>query len=686
MDFEWGQSAARALKLKNGDVIELQKLEIEKDCTDLTKWDALFTLLDEKYNELYAKNPKSIDKDFKLLVADCFSRFLQKFPYLKRYWSLWQIFEFKLNGIEKSLEVLSKSVRSFPTSIELWVEYLTALTTQIDSKTHAKSSSQEEFIRLQYNQAIKYNGYHYNSHPLWDKIIHFENLINPNSEILLNIYLKLLTIPLYQYSQYYKQFGEINKKFDVNKVIPSDILKDYVSKFNKKRTQELSMIERHQIIDDYCDKVTAVTQQKVLAKWNYESSITSPDFSFELLKINPDYSKWIEYINFELEALKKSETDVELVKSVFERALVPNCFNSDLWLKYFAFLSTLDLEKIVENTKLLYLRAILIIPLLETKVRFSYVKFLLSNENHTEALEYLTGFISDIKNPPVYLKKQFLDSLKLILNILFTKLKPEIFERLLLLLIQRYFDKGKKSEKFEIPKTKIHDDLKIYVTLLPKYTNSDSIDLVIMLYLRCIVSINRDDEVLQVRKFYNQYSQETVLQSSTSFWAFYVEYEGMIHYNMTNLNAIIHHIKTKTTLPQITIESFIDLANDIYLANLKQTFDAGNQIIDSVLYKDNDVSKSFTHNENLKKRLANNLIAKEAKSLKSVNNTEDVLKLVRKHALHPGVPMHSSPDITNKCSSKDNWTSILENNVTVPPLPLFQNVEKAALPVSFPNE
>lgn len=686
-EIEWASTKGRAARLKGSDPIEAAKLEIEKDATNLTKWDKLFQILDEKFTELYTEDKSQIDEGFKQTVYESYQLLLTRFPYLVRYWISWQIFEFKLSGVDKSIDILSKSVQSFPTSIELWVEYLNALITQVD---WLKKHDQVEFIRLQYIEAIKYNGYNYNGHPLWDKIIEFETLVDDSSEVLLNLYLMVIKIPLYQYSQYYKQFAEINKKFDINKVLPHDELHSYVVKFNKSKPQELSMIERHQIIDDYMDKISVITQLQVLAKWNFESTITNHEFLLEILNENPDYTTWIQYLDFELDSFKQGKSCQQSVANLFERALIPNCYNSRLWLKYLAFVSSLQSEDKFDIAKNIYLRAMNIIPLLDTLVRVNFAKFLVKYNKFEECLEFLIGMLSELKNNRIYLKKPFLESLQFLLNVIYIKLREHKFEKLLHIIIERYFDKKEKGiEKLlsdDVLTDADEDPLKPSIDLLPRLINNDSICVIILLYLNTILASKVDNKTLILRKFYNRYSNEHALKSSISFWKFFVEFEGLINYNLTNLNNVMFHVKTKTCLPQVVIESLIDLHYDILSANLNLCYSTGPHIVDPILKRDNDISKSFVHNQFIKKRLSSNLVTKEAKALKTNNVEEEILKIAKGHSFHPGIFVDKTPDITNKFVKLGHWVNLNEDNLSVPPFPMFKNVEKASLPINFPSE
>lgn len=77
---------------------------------------------------------------------------------------------------------------------------------------------------------------------------------------------------------------------------------------------------------------------------------------------------------------------------MFERALIPNCFDEDLWLKYIKFIDGLGIsdEKKCELERDIYIRAnAKFIPLNQCKVRKLYAYFLLKQNDIDSAVEYL---------------------------------------------------------------------------------------------------------------------------------------------------------------------------------------------------------------------------------------------------------------------------------------------------------
>lgn len=154
-------------------------------------------------------------------------------------------------------------------------------------------------------------------------------------------------------------------------------------------------------------------------------------------------------------------------------------------------------------------------------------------------------------------------------------------------------------------------------------------------------------------------------------------------------------------MPKAILDSFIDLNYEIVSANLSEIFDNNantGRSDDTLIMYDNDISESLIVNSSGRKRLSNNNYIiqelEEAKLAKSqnkyesgqplVNREEELLKIIRKHADHPGILVDHTPEISNKIMNEGNWVSLDKDVVDVPNFPTFKNVEKASLPIVYP--
>lgn len=717
------------------DTWKVQEQDINENPNDISKWDLLFKSFDDKFEELYdEQNVESINDEFKKFVYRSYSELLHRFPYLTNYWKDFLIFEYKLNGADASINVLSKSVDNFPHSIDLWTDYMSALITQYEGTSEtSKQKEQIDFIRIQFDKALAYNGQHFLSHPLWDKLLEFETSINgENEEISREIFLsclKVIRIPLYQYAQYYKKFMEINKRFSINDIFSMEqdkdlLIEEYLDRFNKSSIEELSLIEEHQIIDDYSYKIFTKTQAKVNEKWIYESAITVTEFSLENYnQIEEESKKWMNYLNHEIENYRSLENEnkdksrqYEYVINIFERSLIPLCLNGNVWLKYLAFINTLHFKSEIkyEKMKAIYDLAInRFVPLDDNYIRFSYGiffmkynKFDLSNELFFELIK-LFGALGSSK---VYQKNDYLEAVSSLIKLWSQVLDESKTTNVLEELIDNYFEKADRyskrpgaaesnKEKDENSKEFTFDDS--YVKILEKLLNDESICVIIDFYLNYLMKYLTPSTHIKIRKFFNRYYKESALQKSVKFWKFFIEFEGLVHHNMINLKKIVRHIQYNTQLPKSILDSLIDLNYDIVSSNVSEIFDTNantGRSDDTLIMYDNDVSESLIVNSSARKRLSNNnyliqeleemKIAKSQNKYESgqplVNREEELLKIIRKHAEHPGIIVDHTPEISNKIMSQGNWISLDKDVVEVPNFPTFKNVEKASLPVVYP--
>lgn len=708
--------------------------EINRNPNDISKWDLLFKSFNDEFEELYdEQNIERISDEFKKLVYRSYSRLLHRFPYLTNYWKDFLIFEYKLKGAEASIDVLSKSIDNFPHSIDLWSNYMSALITQYESTSEiSKRKEQIDFIRGQFDKALAYNGQHFLSHPLWDKLLEFETSLNTENEISKEIFfscLKIIRIPLYQYAQYYKKFMEINKRFSINDVFSMEqdknlLIKEYLDRFNKHSIEELSLIEEHQIIDDYSYKVFIKTQAKVNEKWTYESAITATEFSLQNYnQIEEESEKWMNYLNHEIEIYKSLENEdndklrqYEYTINIFERSLIPLCLNSNAWLKYLAFINTLHLKRDIkyERMKAIYDLAInRFIPLDDNYIRFSYGaffmkynKFDLSNELFFELIK-LFGALGSSK---VYQKNDYLEAVSSLIKLWSQVLNESKTTKILEEIIDNYFEKADRySKRPGAPETKKEKDENSekltfddrYVKILEKLLNDESICVIIDFYLNYLMIHLTPSTYIKIRKFFNRYYKESALQKSVKFWKFFIEFEGLIHHNMINLKRIVRYVQYNTQLPKSVLDGIVDLNYDIVSANVSEILDSTantGRSDDTLIMYDNDVSESLIVNSSARKRLANNnyliqeleemKIAKSQNKYESgqplVNREEELLKIIRKHADHPGIIVDHTPEISNKIMSEGNWISLDKDFVEVPNFPTFKNVEKASLPITYP--
>ncbi|KAG5417301.1 PRP39 [Candida metapsilosis] len=664
----------------NGYADELEQ-KLEQNPNDIETWNLLFNTIDHIISDNISQSDPSkstLTAEVKCKIHNTYKTALTRFPYLEDIWKKWSVVEYKLNGLDASIDILRMSVESFPHSVSLWNDYLTALKS-------TKSVSADRF-RLSYKEALKYNAYHFTSHPIWDKAIEFETEVEPNSKEILSLYLKLIRIPLYQYAQYYSQFSEINKNFDIQDLIEKDKLADYVEKFGKSRVEDLSLIEKHQIIDDYFATIFASIQAKVSSNWEYEQLLLHQEFSSDRKGIKEERNAWIEYIDGQISVCEADSDEHQFgyTCNLFERALIPNCFDEELWLKYIKFIeeSGVSEEKKEELEREVYTRAnSKFIPLNQCKMRKLYAYFMLKRNDIDTAVEYLFTWMKMLSGTSrQYFKTPYLEMTREVLRIWNMLLSREKFQETLEFLITKFFNKPSEIKRIKPGSKELMNDVDSYqvsdsfLHSFVKYLNDDSITIVVDHCLE-IYKLQRDS--LKIRTLYNKYHRERSLLKSPSFWKFIFEYEGIIEKNLMNLIWIYSCIKVESQLPKSVIDVFVDWYYDIAAANVKEILllRAGRSD-ENMINKDLEMSNSLFYNKSTTKRLAKHNYKVLDNPKYMVDPEQGFLDLCSKQAGHEGVFIDAIPEITNSFMKNGRYIDLTAEVKHAPPLLTFKGVEK----------
>lgn len=606
------------------------KTKISEDPNDLSGWDALFKKIDTTLVQVKSK-PST---EFKQLVFQSYDELLDRFPYLVEYWKKYAVTVYNIDGLERSVQVMSKSVDSCQYSLELWEDYLEALEL-------SKSDQYEKMVEL----SIELNGYHFNSNSLWDRLL---SVKKKESNDLLATYLKLVRIPLYEYSKYYNEFAEINKGYKIVDIITdSTQLKRYLKKYGKGEASECSEFETQQIIDEFSYDVFNRNQTRVNKKWEFEKqlSVNQPEIK---PTENTETSVWIEYLDFEINSYSD---DSSTIINLFERSLIPNCFREELWLKYLAYLN----KYLNEGTKFQTMDAVYkrcinkFLPLNKNFIRFHYCKFLMKYEKYEASNDYILDLItyfSGDNSSKITLKQPYIDSIENCLE-LFEQQIPSDYLRLLENILGCYLNQ-EKLQDYSIQK---------YVSRLFNLLNDQSILVVSRSYLDKLSS-EEEPQVQKLHDYINKHHSNPVFKNSVSFWKFYIEFEGLRTKNFINLNKLINYVKRNTNLPKVVINQFLTLQYNLYTNNYKQ-FKV--QVDDETIVKyDLNLSTSI---QNKDYWLSNQ------KSNRDLKLQFD----------NPGFVLDNKPEITNRITN----FSIFDEDITT--MATFKNVEKANMPIPYPE-
>lgn len=704
---------------------ESAKTAASEDPNNMEKWNDLFDALEGKLEQV--KDSKS---EIAPAVTRAFNLLLRRFPYLSEYWKRYLILQYKVSGIHDSLEVLEKAVEKFPQSVSLWVDYLNASLAVYElekSENKEKSEAVEkpeadkektededsttknsrlDGIRNKFVEAAGTIGLNFNSDAFWDIYIDFETKHSgPEDKRLLDLYMKLISIPLYQYARYYNQISEISKNFGVSEIIPEVALKGYLDQFQKSTVDELSTVEQHQIIDTYVYTVFTNTQKKVNEKWSYESALTLREFSVnDLGAILEQSENWKQYIEYEcgiLENDKENTAEYEMVVSVFERALVSNCLDSSMWQKYADFLEANPAtDQNLPNADSVYQRAILqFVPLENTEIREKYIQYLMRNEKFDETNEFLLKLIKLYSGTSgVYAKSAYIHTVRQILSLWTDTLLKETLMDVLEALVDGYFD---RTDRYKKPasgeQTNKDTESKYHLkasfsTALSKSLNEDGISVVAVAFLQALA--NKTDSATKIRTFYNKFHRNSAFSHSVQFWKFFVEYEGYTHKNLVNLRAVVNHIKTATTLPKKAVDYFIDIYYEITCANLAMATDLrkNDDYLDILVTRGNETSDNLGVNRFARQRLAeNNYMIQEYEELPKggfslpIEKQNLLMSMRLRHLDHAGIFVDTKPEITKRIID-GGWISLLDDDPTIPPLSGTLFVDKINAPINYPDE
>ncbi|RLV95655.1 Pre-mRNA-processing factor 39 [Spathaspora sp. JA1] len=567
----------------------------------LTNWESLL----QEFTR-FINTSSTYDPLLKSALFETYNHFLQTYPYYTNHWQNWVALEYKMNGIDSSLKVMRLSVELYP-CVELYVDYISAL---------IQNETEVDDVRLVYLQALQHNEFDFNGELLWDKIFEYEK----DTELVLQLYLRVIKVPCYAYAKYYNQFIKISKSYDIGKVISEGELVDYLTRFGKSM-EELSLIDKHQIIDDWSYNCFIKTQEKVNSIWKYESELLNQKYHSEVDPKQVDI--WLEYLDTEIGIYSTSATDVQykLVITLFQRCLVPNCHNESIWIKYLKFVKSefVQLEQIHQLSNKF-------IPLTNNKLRFAYI-YLLIKFNQPE--ETIFQYFIDLLKLFTKYKAGYLETIDELITYLQSTGQFQVDQ-----LINEYLGIHKKKQQ--------SDKLAIFQ---PYFTDS-AMGLIITRYLPSLAD---------PRPFFLANYKHKLFTNCIGFWKFYIEYEALQH-NLINVNFILTYIKKHIVLPKVIMDQFIDIAYELSTANLLEELHL-NQGKSNV-----DIIKRDLHKSNST----------------YYNGTKTSEQLVRQIG-HPTIMSDSSPQITNLTQVD------LSKPVEVPPFPTFRNVEKAALHVSYPE-
>jgi pre-mRNA-processing factor 39 len=340
--------------------------QVESSPDDFDAWldlvDASLTL-DGGINR--HSNPHTVQ-----LCRFSFDGLLGRFPMLQGYWKKYADLEFKLDNINKAMEVYEKGVSIMPGCIDLWVDYCAFKT--LVTTTEAGVLEIRELLE----RAVDKVGNHFLSHELWDLYIEFEER-DGNSRSVFELLERIIEIPLHQYAKYYDRFRKLAKQLPLESQVSKFYLDQFQAEYELEQenvsdntgAEGLANADLTLRITNYHNSIYSRVQGETTRRFAFESVITRPYFHIAYLP-EEQLQAWRKYLTFE-----EIEGDIDRICLLYERALIPTCLGEEFWLRYARWLLS---KGMLEHAREVLLRGCSIVPIGRIALRHLYAKLLLS--------------------------------------------------------------------------------------------------------------------------------------------------------------------------------------------------------------------------------------------------------------------------------------------------------------------
>ncbi|OWB78830.1 hypothetical protein B5S32_g3034 [[Candida] boidinii] len=643
---------------------------LSEDDTNLPEWDKLISYIEE----LVSNNSNIFDLKLKNLLHKEFNKLLTRFPLLVDYWKKYVAIEYTLNGLDASLKILETSLNSFPNSLELWLDYMSIITS---NNTHDSES-----IRVLYKDAINKTGRQFLSHPIWDSYLDWElKESGENSNEYINIILKVIKIPLHQYAKYFQIFYKLKDNFTIEDLISKDQLID----LRNEDSNELK--SDSELINIYFDRIFTKIENGTNTRWEFESKLNKQHFDLNLVPYD-EIINWENYLNFEeKEFAKESEnnniSNIEQVKSLYERSLIPLAINENLWIKYVNWLIKIYKSNNIENQIITkdYIKSIFkrgcdsFIPIDQNKLRYKFGKFceICKDYEESDSIYYniIKRFPSEYE-PVSQIFKSFLRRKNETICIKNSKIIINNFQ--IKITTNKEIKSSSSSSSSSNSKHRDVIEAKHTESIIPdsdfkklsSYLNERNISQLIV-EISKILWI-RQRKVKETRDFLVLFFKEQFIKSSITYWNFFFKFE-LQQRNKKNLTNIINYIKLYSNLPISIINNLIKLYIEFLFKNSNklELFNISREIERMLLEIDDESST------NMKRFLKTRL--------DSGRDEEVTNKRLIKENGHPGISVEFKPRIVNAL----NFTDPIKFNENPVSIPYFTNVEKATLPIHYPT-
>ncbi|QLG74144.1 hypothetical protein HG535_0G00290 [Zygotorulaspora mrakii] len=567
------------------------------------------------------KNPND---RIKLAIEKMYRELLQKYPLFFGYWKRFTAVEYQLFGLQKSIDTLKKSVEAFPSSLELWCDYLNVLCTN--------NAVETTLIRGNFQVAKELIGYQFLSHPFWDKYIEFETK-NEQSSNLKSIYEELVRIPLHQYAKYGVAYREFLR----------------------------GIASQSEILD--LDATIRSTQKAVTAIWPYESKIKQNFFTLSPVS-NGELTNWDSYLEFIQLNRQQYNFSGEMIRAVFERCLVPCLYYEAFWIRFVKWFQRED-SSVIQHVIEIFQKGISVLPITSRTFRLQFLQYLKKNLRNDKS--YMFSIYS--QTIASYMKI-WPDQSSLMAEYLSLMKRTEFGSTI------EQQDKevlSKQTAYSNFLELAVRNYLQRRVDRsipLQDVINDSNIAVVIVELIKSAWLVLKN--IMQTRKYFNFYGKSPLLRTSVSFWLTYYKFEKS-QQNFTKLNKFINDLGTNIFLPTTIVNDILIDYQSFYLANsniadYQEHFAIVEnsqeiQIADPILFS------QFKIND---PAWVPNLYKNSLDWYKSREFKENG---------HPGI-IDEKPLITNAIleESSKSFDNVL------PPLPTFRNLEKINQAVKYDDK
>ncbi|CAB4254720.1 similar to Saccharomyces cerevisiae YML046W PRP39 U1 snRNP protein involved in splicing, contains multiple tetriatricopeptide repeats [Maudiozyma barnettii] len=586
---------------------------------------ALNTVL-KSVDQLLKKYATPNDK-IKNTVEIIFRQILSRYPLLFGYWKRFTAIEYQFHGLETSLKTLENATESFPHSVDLWCDYLKVLIVNYPKES--------ELIKRKIDKAKELVGWQFYSHPFWDLILDY--YLKTETDVI-QLYHELISIPLHQYAKYITAF----KKLLTERKLTEDIKKvDAMGKQNQIMVNQI---------------------------WRFESLIKQNYFNLTPLPPS-EVENWINYTQF----LTKTYCDKpQLIRSVFQRSLIPCCFVEKIWVRYLTWNQSIDTTK--DLSKLddliqLYEKGCRTLPKTTHEFRWMFIdrleKSYASNEKAGKVLIF-TSFCKCIKNMiEIWPYRQ--DQIKSMETYLRMLKISKYYSSLDTPSKQLISQQTTYSKYLETCINNFISDRVDHSIVLEDLINERNLAVVVVELIRTTWLVLK--KTLQTRKYFNHFSKHPSLRTSVDFWAIYYNFEKSTK-NFVRLNSFVSGLGTDLLLPTSFINDIINDYKIFYLLNSNITE-----------YQTGKIGPTSSHNSEsaviLDPILEIGFKINNPKWTRKISNNGRINKIDAyknsqyKENGHPGI-VSDTPQITNSIIQRrsKSFKNIL------PGLPTFRNLEK----------